>query len=598
MSIKAYVTGALFAVSALAAEAQEVTLDTAGADEDLADLLRQTSLTLAIDPEGDSVPQDYVAAARADYRALLTALYAKGYYGGTISIRVNGQEADRFSPLDAPAQINRIDIVVDPGPLFTFGVTEVTPLAPGTELPDGFATGEPAEAAVITDAARAGVDGWRDVGHAKARVSAENIVARHPGDLLDARVTLAPGPRLTFGPLRISGNEAVRTEAIRRIAGLPVGEVFSPAELEKAARRLRETGAFDSVALREAEAIGPGDTLPIDALIDEALPRRFGFGLELSSVEGLKVSTFWMHRNAFGGAERFRVEGEVAGIGGGTGGVDYRLNTSLNIPAIYGPDTDLLATAQISREDEPDYLLDSISAEVIVTRLILDDLEVSAGLGLLVAREESDLGTRDYALLTAPLGLTWDKRDSETNAKNGYYLAGSATPFLALGETSSGLRAYLDGRGYLSFGTDDRVTIAARGQVGTVTGPDLLEAPVDYLFYSGGSNTVRGQEYKSLGIPIERGGETFLSGGKSYAGAQIEARVGITEAISAVAFYDYGYVGATSTPLTDGDDQSGVGIGVRYDTGIGPIRLDIGTPADGEEQFGAVEVYIGIGQAF
>ena len=285
MSIKAYVTGALFAVSALAAEAQEVTLDTEGADEDLADLLRQTSLTLAIDPEGDSVPQDYVAAARADYRALLTALYAKGYYGGTISIRVNGQEADRFSPLDAPAQINRIAIVVDPGPLFTFGVTEVTPLAPGTELPDGFATGEPAEAAVITDAARAGVDGWRDVGHAKARVSAENIVARHPGDLLDARVTLAPGPRLTFGPLRISGNEAVRTEAIRRIAGLPVGEVFSPAELEKAARRLRETGAFDSVALREADAIGPGDTLPIDALIDEALPRRFGFGLELSSVE-------------------------------------------------------------------------------------------------------------------------------------------------------------------------------------------------------------------------------------------------------------------------------------------------------------------------
>ena len=598
MSIKAYVTGALFAVSALAAEAQEVTLDTAGADEDLADLLRQTSLTLAIDPEGDSVPQDYVAAARADYRALLTALYAKGYYGGTISIRVNGQEADRFSPLDAPAQINRIAIVVDPGPLFTFGVTEVTPLAPGTELPDGFATGEPAEAAVITDAARAGVDGWRDVGHAKARVSAENIVARHPGDLLDARVTLAPGPRLTFGPLRISGNEAVRTEAIRRIAGLPVGEVFSPAELEKAARRLRETGAFDSVALREAEAIGPGDTLPIDALIDEALPRRFGFGLELSSVEGLKVSTFWMHRNAFGGAERFRVEGEVAGIGGGTGGVDYRLNTSLNIPAIYGPDTDLLATAQISREDEPDYLLDSISAEVIVTRLILDDLEVSAGLGLLVAREESDLGTRDYALLTAPLGLTWDKRDSETNAKNGYYVELDATPFLSIDGGANGARLYADARAYLSFGEDDRITLAGRGQVGSVVGAEILEAPADFLFFSGGSGTVRGQEYKSLGITRDIGGNEVTTGGLSFAGAQLEARYGVTESIGVVGFYDIGFVGSTEIPGEDGEWHAGVGLGVRYDTGIGPIRLDIATPANGDDAFSDVQIYIGIGQAF
>ena len=54
----------------------------------------------------------------------------------------------------------------------------------------------------------------------------------------------------------------------------------------------------------------------------------------------------------------------------------------------------------------------------------------------------------------------------------------------------------------------------------------------------------------------------------------------------------------TSVPLEEGDWHSGVGIGVRYDTGIGPIRLDVATPADGDDAFGRVEVYIGIGQAF
>ena len=202
------------------------------------------------------------------------------------------------------------------------------------------------------------------------------------------------------------------------------------------------------------------------------------------------------------------------------------------------------------------------------------------------------------ATLTAPLSVTYDKRDSETNAKNGYYIKATGTPFLSVAGGSSGARGYLDGRGYYSFGTDDRFTIAARGQVGTLIGTDEADAPADYLFYSGGSGTVRGEGYKSLGLDQTVDGETVTTGGTSFAGAQLEARVGITDAISVVGFYDYGYVGGSATPLTDGADQSGVGLGVRYDTGIGPIRLDVGTPASGDDQFKSVEVYIGIGQAF
>ncbi|WP_089899140.1 autotransporter assembly complex protein TamA [Loktanella fryxellensis] len=587
--------------TATLALAQTVTLDAPGADEDLVTLLQDAALSrsLGSDEAADPpVPQDYVAAARADYRRLLTALYAAGYYGGTISIRVNGTEASGLAPLAAPDRIDTVAITVNPGPLFSFGQASVAPLAPGTDLPEGFATGEPALADTIRQAAGAARDTWRNQGYALVTVADQSIVARQTEDVLDASVTIAPGRQLTFGALRVVGNAAVRTDAITRIAGLPVGEIYSPDDLTQSARRLRETGAFDSVSLTEAEVAGPGDTLPITATIAESLPRRIGAGVEYSTVEGVRLNGYWMHRNIFGGAENLRFDATIAGLGGGTGGTDYSLGTSLRIPAIYGADTDLTGTAEIAREDEPDYLIDRFSAEVLATRRLSDALEVQAGIGLLTAREETALGRRNYTLLTAPLAATYDRRDSDTNAKRGYYIDAQATPFLSVDGGASGARAYLDGRIYYSAGATDRFTVAARGQVGSVIGADLTEAPADFLYYSGGSGSVRGQAYKSLGIDQTVDGITLKTGGASFAGVQLEARVGVTDAISVVGFYDYGYVARTETPLTDGASQDGVGLGVRYDTGIGPIRLDVGTPATGDEQFKSVEVYIGIGQAF
>ena len=286
------------------------------------DALSDASLLLQLDD--GAVPQDYIAAARADYRRLLTALYAEGYYGGTISITVDGAEAANLSPLAAPSVINNVVITVQSGPQFTFGATDIAPLPPGATLPDAFRSGQVARSDEVERAVSAGLRSWRDQGFAKVRVAGQQITARHDSDTLDVDVDIATGPRLTFGPLTVSGNEAVRTERIRTIAGLPTGEVYSPAAVESAERRLRRTGAFDSVALRESNGIGPNNTLPVTAQVVESKPRRIGFGLELATIEGLTVSSFWLHRNLLGGAERLRVDAEIAGIQGSTGALITR----------------------------------------------------------------------------------------------------------------------------------------------------------------------------------------------------------------------------------------------------------------------------------
>ena len=578
--------------------AQEVTVDVAGGDDTLTGAMRAASLTLSLDPQEALDAQDYIAAARADYRRLITALYAQGRYGGEVSILIDGREASLIAPLDAPGRIDTISLRVDPGPQFTFGRTDLSPLPSGTLLPESFAAGQIAKSQAVSQAVAAGVTAWREAGHAKAAASGQQITAQHPTQKLDVAVTLAPGPQLTFGALTVTGQTDVRVARIVKIAGLPVGDIYTPQDIEKAERRLRATGAFDSVAAIEAKEIGPDDTLPIEIQVVESKPRRIGFGIELSSVEGLKVSSYWMHRNFMSGAERFRVDGEVSGIGGETGGIDYSLGASFERPAVYGAQTNFFARAALGRMDEPDYLLDKVSIDLGLTRLFDGDLTTKVGIGLLSAREVTPLGTREYTLFTTPLAASLERRDVPTDAKRGYYINAELTPYIDINSGDYGGLISTDARVYRSFGEAEKLTVAARARLGTVLGGDLDETPADYLFYSGGGGSVRGQSYNALGVTRTSGGETYQTGGLSYVGAQIEARYAVTDKIGVVGFYDFGQIGAEAGFAGASDWHAGAGIGVRYNTGIGPIRLDIGTPASGDNIAKSVEVYIGIGQSF
>ena len=122
---------------------------TPGADGKLEDILRAASILLGAEKEGTTEAQDLFTDARAEYAALLNALYAAGYYSGVIHVYVDGREAAGIAPLDAPARIDRIEVVVEPGPPFTLAGTRVQPLPRKTELPAGFAPGKPAESGVI-----------------------------------------------------------------------------------------------------------------------------------------------------------------------------------------------------------------------------------------------------------------------------------------------------------------------------------------------------------------------------------------------------------------------------------------------------------------
>ncbi|MGG7643782.1 autotransporter assembly complex protein TamA [Rhodovulum sp. YNF3179] len=578
-----------------AADAAEVSLAAPSADEDLTAALEAASLLVAAERDGETNADQLVAAAQADYGRLLAALYAQGHYGGVITIRVDGREASGIAPLDAPEQVDRVEITVRPGPLFTFGRVEVAPLAPGTALPDSVAAGAAARTPAMRQAVETAIEGWRETGRPKARATDQSITADHRNRRVDAAFIIDPGRLARFGRLIVTGESRVRPDRIRAIAGLPSGERFSPEALERAAGRLRRAGAFGAITLSEGEVIGPDGRLDITAQISDRKPRRIGGGAEFSIVDGLTLSGFWLHRNLRGGAERLRFDAEIAGIGGETGGVDYVLSTRFTRPATFTPDTTLSIGAEIGREDEPDYLSDRFEADIGVEHIFSerfgDRLTGRLAVGTHIARVEDDQGERDFTFVTLPAGLTWDGRDDRLEPTAGLYGDLEATPFTDLDAGTTGLWLTFDGRAYRQIGP---AVLAGRLQLGSLAGAAGSEVPPDYLFYSGGGGTVRGQDYQSLGIDLG-GGDSI--GGRSFTAVSLEARMPVTGPFGMAVFADAGYVGAEAFPDGSGDWHAGAGLGLRYDTGIGPLRVDLATPVRGGES-GSIHVYIGIGQAF
>lgn len=554
--------------------------------------LRAGSLLRIAKDEGVSDPQDLFSTAQSDYQRLLETLYANGYYSGVISIRIDGREAATIPPLDAPDSISNITVTVDAGKPFRFGRAEITPLPPETTLPESFQTGEPARSTAVIGAVETAIDAWRLAGHAKARPSRQNLLADHRAKRLDARIDIAPGPAVTFGNLVVTGETKVREKRILRIAGLPTGQRFTPLALEKAAARLRRTGTFRSVSLTEADSLGPDNKMDITAQVVDEKPRRFGAGAELSNYEGIALSGFWLHRNILGGAERLTLDGEVSGIGGNTGGLDYSLGARFERPASFGVDTKLFAYVTLESLDEKTYRADQATMAVGATKIFTDHLEGDLELAFSYFDTDDAFGARTFSLFSTPFVLRWDHRDDILNPTKGHYVRSRLTPFAGLSGEASGLQSTLDARIYRPIG--DRFVAAGRLQLGSVAGPNLSQTAPDFLFYSGGGGTVRGQPYQSLRVDL--GGGNF-TGGRSFVGLSTELRAKVSNAISLVGFADAGYIGTEDFYDGTGNWHSGAGLGLRYDTPVGPIRLDVAGPVGGNTGNG-IQIYIGIGQAF
>ncbi|HEV7277362.1 MAG TPA: autotransporter assembly complex family protein [Devosiaceae bacterium] len=592
-------------VAAVIADPQpyEVELVT-GVEGDLDAAIRGASALVADQDEPASGAAGLLAKARGDYRRITGALYGQGHYGGTINILVDGVEAARLPPdTDLPDPVS-VRVVVDPGPLFRFGTISIANRPPPAadddqvESPEdyGLARGEVARSTVVAGAEQRLLEGWRQQGYAKAAIADRQVIADHRTRTVDVAITVDPDRRAAIGAVGVSGTTHMDPDFVRTQSGLEPGEEYDPDAIERARKRLSRLEVFRSLRLQAAEDIGPEGMLPYTIVVDERPLHRVGAGASWSSVDGIGVEGFWLHRNLFGRAERLRLDARIAGIGYPveTEEFDYMFGGTFTKPGIFTPDTDLVAAISAERTVVPTYIETSATVRAGLTHLLSDEITLEGSAAYELAQFEDDFGTRVFSTASLFAGATFDNRDEPLDATEGFFVTATMEPFYEFNRGNVGLRTTAEARTYFGFAEDDMFVLAGRLRAGLLLGPDLADIPPDRLFFAGGGGSVRGYGYRSIGV--EGPGGT-VTGGRYLLEASVEARVRFNEEFGGVAFVDGGYVAADTFPGLE-DLRLGAGVGLRYYTGLGPLRLDLAFPLNGRPGDPAYAIYAGIGQAF
>ena len=590
-------------------------------DEDIADPLQYTvTLTVVGDDqalketldEASSLVQDVerpvsgslglLAKARADRERLVAALFSEARYDGVVKIAINGQALDDLPPdADFGTGPVPVTITIDPGAVFTLGEIRLKGDAANlTPAEFGLIPGGDAGSEAILRAEAEIVRRLKEEGRPLAEVTGREIVADHDTTTLDVTFDVEAGPIAGYGPTMVSGTETMDPGFTAYVTGLQQGRRYSPEEMEEARDRLLALGVFSSVSVREADALDASGRIPIEVQVSERKLRYYGVGATLSSTEGLGVEGYWGHRNLFGRAETLRIEGSIGRIGDedveDVGKLNYNAAILFEKPGVIGPDSKFFSRFRTVYEHPDAY--DRFSTEIAAGVAYQFTREQSASVEASLEYEDvTDFFHPDgqrHLIASLPTQYVFDNRDNKLDPKKGFRALAFAEPahdFLT-GATFVKFRGELSA--YKAIDDAQRFVLAGRVAAGSIVGASVEDVPADRRFYVGGGGSVRGYEYQGIG-PKDPEGNPI--GGLSYAELSAEMRIQVRENIGIVPFVDAGTVSEDEF-LGSARWKVGAGVGLRYLTPFGPLRIDAAVPLNRDPGDPSFAIYAGIGQAF
>ena len=579
--------------------------------------LKDSSTLVSLNQSAPVGPFALVARAQRDLERFAIALDSFGFYQGKVQVRIAGRALDdpglydflARAPASPPVQVT---VAVEPGPLFHLRNVEVK-----GDLPDPLKSklslnpGAPALAADVLAARERLLGTLRDNGYALAKVNEPVAVLVPDAEALDVSFQVETGPVVTLGEISLHGLAQVNESYVRNRLLIFYGDQFNPDAIEKARQDLAALGVFSSVRVRTADQLDGQGRLPMAFEFTERPKRAVNIGAAYSTDLGGSLSSTWQHRNVFGNAEQVNLTTGVTQLGGNsTTGIGYKGIVGFVKPDFLERNQSLNINLGGIKQSLISYDQKAIMGDVTLSRKFANYWSGSVGL----AGEQSEITqastvfgqsqTNRYTLLSLPVVLKYDSTNNLLDPTEGIRAAASITPILPLASSSSALInapnpstflvMQISGSTYLDLLEPGRSVLALRGTIGDIQGAGQFDLPPDKRFYAGGSTTVRGYKFQSIGPQTWNGNPL---GGTAMAAGTVEFRQRILEDYGAVVFTDVGQVNTDGLPFT-GIWRMGVGVGARYYTSFGPIRLDVALPVIKQSNSGSYEVYIGLGQAF
>ncbi len=547
--------------------------------------------------------------ARQDTDLLQQVLRVYGYYDAEIYQSTTGFAAPAEGGGPAPViDLKKVGVRFDvrPGPRYTFSrisLGDITQARDAAALTRAFALspGDPVNSDKIVAERDHLITALGEGGHAFAKVGEPDLSIDHADRTGDLTLPVTSGGQYVMGQIRSSLPDYLSSRHIARIARFRPGDPFRRSRVDDLRQAILATGLVSAVTVTPREVTPAADPQPgiadIDVTLSKAPQRTIAGLIGYSSGEGVRVEASWENRNFFPPEGLIRFRG-VVGTREQLAGATYRRNN------FFGRDQVLTADlyAQTRRTDayQARTLSFSTTFEKQTTLIFQKAWVWSAGVELLATSElPAAVGSTrtTYFIGALPLRGAYDGSDDLLDPKRGVRVSLRLSPEISLqnGIKSSYVRAQFDASAYQPITSG--IVLAERVRLGTIPGTSVSSIAPSRRFYAGGGASVRGFAYQAVG-PRDALGNP--SGGRSLSEFSLEARVKtglMGGAVSVVPFVDAGTVGTTASPTVNGL-KIGAGIGLRYQTSFGPIRIDLGTPLNPTKGDSRIGVYVSLGQAF
>ena len=548
-----------------------------------------------------------LAVRAASGRAVLEKLLKTyGYYEGEVI-----QSLGDIAPGEGAAATGgnlRYEIV--PGTRFRFGVVDLGQLADtGGDYPalrKSFAInpGDPLHADAIPAATSQLATALGEAGYPFAKLGEPSLLVDHRREEGDLALPVAPGGKYRFGAINSSAPRFLSNRHLAKIARFKPGQPYRAGEVEDLRRAILATGLVSSLAITPREVHAPRATDLGEVALDVGMTRAplhtLAGEVGYDTGEGWRLEASWEHRNLFPPEGLLRVRG-IAGTNEQLAGLTFRRNNFGGRDRVLTVDLyadNATLTAYAARK-----LAFAASFERQTTLLFQKPWVWSLGVETEYSAEREGMtsgittGRTTYTTVALPLRGAFDGSDDLLDPTRGFRVSLRISPEVAKarGQVATYARILGDASYYLPVGK--QVVLAGRVRLGTMPGTALADIAPSRRFYAGGGGSIRGYGYELVG-PRNALGDP--QGGRSLYEFSAEARVHtglFGGALALVPFFDAG--GADTSPLIGFRDMRyGAGLGFRYQTGFGPIRLDIGTPLNPRAGDSRIGVYVALGQSF
>jgi translocation and assembly module TamA len=556
----------------------------------LADLLNKVSELKQLEDQPPASEEALRHRIAGDLARLADAAHSLGYW--------QAQFSDAIDTKKRPAKVT---VTVTPGPLYHVAAVEALqpdgrklPLAASLPLKPG----DPARTAPVVVAEQDILAALGHAGHPFAKIAGRRVVIDRAAHTMRVTYRVAPGPVMRFGRVVVEGLKRLSPSYVERRVRWQAGEAYDSEKVAATRQALLTSGLFSTVRLAAAADPGHPGRVRMTIALGERAHRTVGAGIAYNTSEGAGARVFWEDRDLFGHAERLNL---TATFGQQTAGIAANFRR----PDTFATDQDLLALAEIADDTPTAYHSRRVRFSTGLERRFDHGLTGDAGISVERANvvelaEASSLApeqrTQHYALLGLPLAARLDTTNDLLNPARGYRASLAVTPYQSFsGPQLSFVANRITASTYRQLGADGWAVVAGRVALSSIEGASLAALPADKRIYAGGGGSVRAYAYQTAGA---LDADKKPIGGRSSLEFSLEVRLRITDRIGLVPFLDAGSYYDTSLPHLGGRLLYGPGIGLRYYTAFGPIRLDLATPLNTRPGDSPIQVYISLGQAF